>query len=185
MSGWPIIEPLRCAQCGETIDPLRSEHFCVGGTALQYGTVRIPQETATRAEQELFPMTETDEPVYNEYMRVCDELRARIAELEAECAHTLVACVVCGRGVQTRYAVNGMCPDCAEQRIAELRAQIAADAPFTRLGQTVRNMPEYTALEHWSTFWHFLDRVEENQYEVAFAGATAQAALDAAGVRAE
>ena len=35
--------------------------------------------------------------------------------------HTLVACVKCRRGVRPRYAVCGMCHECAAEEIGRLR----------------------------------------------------------------
>jgi len=58
----------------------------------------------------------------------------RIGELEAENAKlreeniapggasTMTACERCNRGVRPRYAVKGMCAECARARIAELEA---------------------------------------------------------------
>ena len=34
--------------------------------------------------------------------------------------HTLVACVKCKRGVRPRYAICGMCQECAEEEIKRL-----------------------------------------------------------------
>lgn len=81
------------------------------------------------------------------------------------------------------------CPLCAlEAETAALKAQLAADAPYTRLGRTVSNMPRYTRLEHESgntpeQTWRMCFDNGNWKYEVRGYGSTAQAALDAAGVR--
>lgn len=41
-------------------------------------------------------------------------------------ATTLMACERCGGGVRPRYAIHGMCADCARACITELKVSLAA-----------------------------------------------------------
>ena len=48
-------------------------------------------------------------------------LRADLERLRME--RTQVQCAACTKGVRSRYAVNGLCPDCAENEIEGLKAE--------------------------------------------------------------
>lgn len=66
-------------------------------------------------------------PALKRMLERLEKLEAENAKLREENialggASTMTACERCNRGVRPRYAVKGMCAECARARIAELEA---------------------------------------------------------------
>lgn len=64
-------------------------------------------------------------PALKRMLERLEKLEAENAKLREENialggASTMMACVGCNRGVRPRYAVKGMCAECARDRVAEL-----------------------------------------------------------------